>query len=704
MVIGLTFVHAGLLAGLTAVSIPVIIHLLNRLRFKEVEWAAMEFLLEVNKRYRRRLRFEHLLLLFLRMLAVALLVLAVARPVLESAGLIPIPGAVDRTEWIVVLDDSASMAHRSGDRSAFEAAREVTADLVDRIAEKHPGDLVTLFRTSRPELPDVVGQGVGGDRTAQVRKTVLAFRCSDTSFDVAAVLGAVETHLKSDGEARNFALHVITDLCRRDWGGAGGAPASRITRVLERFGKEAEQILLIDVGAEKRDNTGVVDLQSKEKNIVAGVRSSIVASVKNFGSHPAQDVRVTFSAGEVTLPPRTLPLVGPQETVHVAFPFTFPEPGSYPVRVSVSADAFPRDDTRFLATEVRDGVHALVVDGERGMNEEESESFFLSKALVPPGTVASGVVVEVIPDHLLADHELEPYHALFLCNLYRLPKEKIGRIERFVRDGGGLVLFLGDQVEPASFNQDLWAGGEGLSPVRIGDARGVEGEGGFVRFLPEVPDHALTRPFGGVDGLERSFGQGQVVVFTTPCDMEWGRWPTDFSYLLTVQELMRYLPGATSLKWNGTVGARLHRELDASRFEPGAILRTPGYPEEEEKTLIASMGPDGGKPSVRFKEVRRAGFYTLRLTERSGAQVDETHAFNLVPSEGDLAGAEERTLRRVFGPVPFRVVRGRSGLGEKEDGARREIWRSLILALLAVLMVEGFIALRFGHHQPGLAP
>src|SRR5437764_4320988 len=70
------FLAAG--AGLTA--IPIIIHLLNRRRFKTVTWAAMEFLLRAMRKNRRRLKFEQWLLLATRCLLVFLLGLALARP------------------------------------------------------------------------------------------------------------------------------------------------------------------------------------------------------------------------------------------------------------------------------------------------------------------------------------------------------------------------------------------------------------------------------------------------------------------------------------------------------------------------------------------------------------------------------------------------------------------------------------------------
>src|SRR5205823_7332447 len=84
------------------VSAPIIIHLINRMRFKRVRWAAMEFLLKSQKRNRRRLIIEQLILLALRCALVALAGFLVARYI---GGLIERPKDVDH---FVVLDDTLS--------------------------------------------------------------------------------------------------------------------------------------------------------------------------------------------------------------------------------------------------------------------------------------------------------------------------------------------------------------------------------------------------------------------------------------------------------------------------------------------------------------------------------------------------------------------------------------------------------------------
>src|SRR5712691_8045282 len=110
------------LAGAT--SIPIIIHLLNRKRYRVVPWAAMRFLLAAQKRTVRKLRIEQWLLLAIRTLLILLLILAMVSvmPWLEPFWNRVFPGGVGptvmksgRTHRIIVVDGSFSMSRKHDD-------------------------------------------------------------------------------------------------------------------------------------------------------------------------------------------------------------------------------------------------------------------------------------------------------------------------------------------------------------------------------------------------------------------------------------------------------------------------------------------------------------------------------------------------------------------------------------------------------------
>src|SRR5262245_10468460 len=117
----MTFLNPILLAGLAAISIPIIIHLLNRRRFQKVVWAAMRFIQASVEKNQKRMRIEDLILLALRCLLVALLALALARPALMSEA-----GSMlgeSKVTAVLILDNSRSMGMSDGTATRLEKAR-----------------------------------------------------------------------------------------------------------------------------------------------------------------------------------------------------------------------------------------------------------------------------------------------------------------------------------------------------------------------------------------------------------------------------------------------------------------------------------------------------------------------------------------------------------------------------------------------------
>src|SRR3954470_16183692 len=137
-------------AGLGLVSIPIIIHLLNRRRYKVVNWAAMDFLLRAMRKNRKRLRFEQWLLLATRCLVLALLGFALARPL--SCADTSMAGVGQRTGLhVFVIDNSYSMAYeadRPNAKTHFDHAKHLVEQMIDGLAPG--GESVAVITAGRP--------------------------------------------------------------------------------------------------------------------------------------------------------------------------------------------------------------------------------------------------------------------------------------------------------------------------------------------------------------------------------------------------------------------------------------------------------------------------------------------------------------------------------------------------------------------------
>ena len=128
----MAFLSPLLIWGTLLGAIPLIIHLLNRRRFRRVEWAPMRYLKLTIQRNRRRIQIEQLLLLLLRIALLVLLFFFLARPVLNPTGLEQWLGTGGASSQVVLIDDSLSMGYAAGEAPAFRRAREMAAALSGR--------------------------------------------------------------------------------------------------------------------------------------------------------------------------------------------------------------------------------------------------------------------------------------------------------------------------------------------------------------------------------------------------------------------------------------------------------------------------------------------------------------------------------------------------------------------------------------------
>lgn len=731
---GLSAMNSALFwGGVGAVSIPVIIHLLNRRRYRVLRWAAMDFLLEAQRTNKKRIRIEHLLVLLLRCLAVFLIVAMVARPVSTRGALSILPGARDQVERILVVDDSASTMEREGDRSAFDEEKRLTKELLADLARERPGDLVTIVRASRAHRPDLVRSEAKSSRTEDLNRRVDDWQPTHARFLMDECLKEVLATERGGDRDKTSALrrfvYVLTDFRRTDWlaqpsekeakelADKGGA-SSRLqlaARTIKAAGQDVT-FMIVDSGHADTTNVGVIDLQPQEKLVVTGIPQKLVAKVKNWGKAQVRDLKMELAVGvdadaRERLPLPTLPVLNPGEVKDVEVSYTFAEAGRTAVSVLVQTDRLPADDRRDLALEVVKAVRVLLVDGKPTDDPFESQTYYLERALMPPGDVKSGVEVVTVPLERLADEQdLASYHAIVFCDVDRFPSQRIPALERYVQEGGGLAIFLGDEVDAATYERELWTRkvretdkdgkpvehvleGGGLLPCRLGEMQGPFQESPKLA-VPSL-DHPLLRVFQGEKNpflsrvrsrrhfglkldpqkdaatrvvgrwedpqttpaiVEKAFGEGRVVLLNTTASRAWTDWPREISFPITAQELVRYLAPDSRRGANFMVGAVQTRAINPGVWEPKAKLLVPD--EKVPHQLLAARDTRVGESSsastdalvFTFPEATSAGVYSLELTPRAPGVPPrrEAHVATLDPNEGDLEKADASQVSKIL--------------------------------------------------------
>src|SRR5262245_37361989 len=481
---GSPLVAFAALAG--AVAVPIIIHLLNRRRFRVVVWAAMRFLLAAERKNAKKMRIEQFILLAVRTALVALLVLAMASvlPWSEKVWHALFPASMaraasfgtTRTHKIVVIDGSFSMATRVGDQTCFENAKAVAEQIVRDSPRGDGFSVVLMGAPPRRIVPEP------SEDANKVLAEIAAVRLPHGNADLAATLNTVENLVRqSPAKFDQREVYFLTDLQESSWlpKQPGGLAA-----VIQKIQERTHTSIVVDVGADAIANTAVTSLTLGPSGVSAGAPRTIIATIHNYGTAPRDQARIELWVGKARATAAEPPLKMTVQDVRleqlrrgattVSFSHEFRTPGDYVVQVRVEPDALEVDDTRSFVVSVRKDVPVMLVNGKPAVEAFDRGTEWLRLALNPfegvsvPGIVPArpkGLSVKEFNDAGLGD--LSNYDCVYFAAVPSFTPAEVRRMEMHLRRGGGVVFGLGTPIDFGVYNELLYKGGGGILPARL---------------------------------------------------------------------------------------------------------------------------------------------------------------------------------------------------------------------------------------------
>ena len=746
--------------GALAVSVPIIIHLLNKRRFKIVNWAAMDFLFDADKKNRRRVRLENFLLLMLRCLIMLLIGLMLARPFLPSS----IAKNLSRTqqyERVVLLDDSLSQMVQTGNETAFDVAKERIKGLLRGATENNSEDLLTLYLFSDPEKPVLNNEPITIDTLETLAQTVDDLTCSDLRADYPAGLSELKRHVESQTENINRVVYIVSDLRETDWNNLRNDSEDSVSDVVKSI-SDLENVagtFVVDVGNDKRENLTIVEIKPEDL-LVANTVVRFNVTVANQGSIAARDVNVRFNVGDLPPELETIDELGPGEEKTLTFRFMFNfdrgdlegadiderlkrNNRNYLVHAEIVQDGqivdeLQADSLADYAARVLNGTPILLVDGHLDQVAERSETHYLQSVEVK----GTGWLQDTISQ---AEFEsavsLSKYRVIYICNVDEFSTDRVKALEQWVAEGNALVLMPGNRVRAGAFNDSFFKEGKGLSPLGLVQIAGDHNRRNWQGFDVEDAVHPALRELVGIDNMfdsikifnwwktviaegqadklvsvpvrlddednsilmaEKSYGKGRVVAFSIPADIDWTFWPIHPSFSPIMFELAKYLVNDDSDQAAIRVGGGVSIPVDLTAFKQNVSLIDPA----KEKTKISAQPFDDTKESensvfyqARIDDVRKRGVYEMQLDRRHESEADSIFfAANVDPQEGELKRVDANALSSSLGSS-VKLITGEQMEQQTVSGGQNEIWLQLLLLLGCCLGVEQFLGWWFGRRR-----
>jgi Aerotolerance regulator N-terminal/von Willebrand factor type A domain len=702
---GFSLLHVGLAAGAALAVIPVILHLVLKQKPRHEMFPALRLIRQRHRVNLRKLQIRHWLLLAMRMLLIALMALALARPSIHGASFIPDQQAP--VAAALVFDTSLSMEYRIQDRTRLEDAQAIAKGLLKEFPD---GSEVLVLDSAEPTarfFPEL--------SLAQQRIDSLRLRPRASSLNQAIIEASRGL---AENERSRKEIYLFTDLTT---GSLSREGANEIKSALESV-KGGAAVYILNVGTTEPKNVFISEASTSGEVLPANSDARVRATVQDVGQ--GEEVLLELQLDGETRGTQQIALEkGMAGRAEFALPGL--RPGIYRGKLILrNGGGLKFDDERFLAIEVRPVTRVLIV------SDLERDSELFAAALAPDLIVQKQRArhhCERILSSRLGDKRLGDYDVVCLVNVQDLPASRWAELESFVASGGGLGVFLGSRVQPENYNQEL---AQDLLPVKIGkvvapaEPVGMRapapshpaikkihewdpaalGQVIVERFVkaelsPKNANTVLEFSDGSIAIAERTPGgprTGRVMLCTTAVhstlrEKPWNDLPQfDVLYVPLADGLINHLAGHAEQQLNYQVGQNVFLRPDRGQKLGFYLLHTPDSDEPTRRSADSSEG------IIVVSDPETLGIY--RVTAGQGEQAfEKAFSINANPVESQLEPISAAELNAVLGEGNFAVARTADQLREVMGDLRigRELFPWVMPLLVLLFAAEHVLANRF---------
>jgi hypothetical protein len=726
------FLNPLMLAGLGGAVLPVVVHLLNRARYRTMDWGAMMFLPGAEGRQEQSNRIKQILLLILRMAIVATLAVALARPVV-GAGWAAV-GSDPHCCAVILLDTSASMTYDDGGGPRIDAARRAALAVLSGLQRGDEVDLVTLGDDrDAGDTPPASDLQTAASRIADLH-------VSDGRADIAAGLNtAARIFQRSSAGSRLLVLicdrqasswKEVNEDFAKSWRESASQQSTAAGAAIGRASAGiAPKFVVISVGSEACENVAVDRVSPPAAPVVRDVPVPLDVTVHNYGRDTVNALPLSLDSSGARSVFQTTVDLPPGASTAVTLTPRFSTVGPHILRARIqpavhSAGNLTFDDELDAIVNVVDPLEVCILTGDAADTVAIRQADALRLALMPyksageKGPDLANVTVINPADAWPTD--LSSFRVIVLADVPELDETQAQRIEQFVFDGGGLLIAPGDFFRPGAYDEVLYRDGEGVLPARLAPSTAPSVADNIVpadlvhpilaflrgqsdpmftatvsRYLPAAAGapagHVITRFSDGSPMLiEKSFGRGRVLLSTTTLGSAWSTLPRSSLFLPLVESAIRYLASGNEDEQTLTPGQPIEAHFAGALGDRGTVILPDGSRENADLIRV------GDRELVRFEGTQRAGIYNVTVHTAKGDQ-SEMFVVQSTREESDLTPLTTGRWAELANWLGFSRVDAQSADLAAQAAERRggwEIWLTLIAALLALMVAESAFSRR----------
>ena len=607
------------------------------------------------------------------------------------------------------------MGQSNGGPTRFDLARQAAAQVIDSMP---PGSSTAVLFFS-----DVVHAPIPEPTydLELARKVVRDATLSDRTTDVQQVLKqALDTLGRRAPGGRR--IYLITDGQANGWG--------QFDDTLKMLHNQTLNPTVILVGGSEENNCCVSNLQLASSMASVGEAVQFDVEVTNFGSTDAKDVAVRLSVdAESPCDEGTIASIPPGGSKRLALFTKFHSAGYHTVTGEINPDGLTADDKRTIALRALDDVRVLLVTGDAGGDPVENATFYLANALTPvPRSERENYFVKTktITPAEMDSVNFGDYEAVILANVPDIPAGAVDALSGYLARGGGLIVFPGPKTNAAFYNENF-AAKYNFLPATLGAVRGkpeeyktvlrLQSRGYDNRMVSIWNDPAagtlsssnfycsvaLTPVTGHTaqagepqmvvkynDGspaiMERTWGRGRVILFSSSANTAWNDMPLHPAYLPLIDRTLGAILDRQNDRLNVPVGSVFEMVCDPNWVGKDALITHGG--ETKGAGSLRRINMVEGTPLLRFDETDNAGVYEATIKTDPPGVIKFAVQSNTVESNlADLPASRLDSLAQVSQVVHWTPDTRLDKQITTERGGT-EIWTILAILVIAAACVE----------------
>lgn len=689
----MTFFNPSVLFGLIAATIPLILHLLNLRKLKKIEFSSLKFLKELQKTKIKKLKLKRLLLLILRTLAIIFIVIAFARPAIQSH--LPLLGNYSNSGSIILLDNSPSMNVSDEYGNRFNQAKNTARSIISTFAEGDESAVIPMADNY------FEGERILSRNSEFIQKELDKITVSSSTANLEKSLRTATDLLQ---KSHNFTkdIYIISDFQNNIY--------DRELNDSAKYAKDVSNYFLFPVGSNSKSNIQNVSIDSVK--LMSGIfqkdkPAEVDVTVTNHSKDGVKALVVSMYFNNAKVSQKSVDLQ-PNETKSILISAVPQSAGINSGKIEIESDALDEDNTAYFGFIMPDIPTVALIS---------NQSKFLKLALNTRIYDKNLVNLSEYSLNSLSSLDMSRFDIVFVSG-GPLRIEDYSRLKQYLAQGGSVVLFADNSTPRDIYNRGLSELGLGTGSEKLFSAdqpaqftlldkdhpifKSVFKEAGSNKDIVESPKIKkalaasggiqIIQISGGAFMNEAKVGEGKVIYIAVPPDNEWSNFPFTGIFPTIIHRAVSYMSSKQGLGKEVLAGSSVTLNIP-KKYASYSNFKL--IDPNNNETFIR-VTPAGSGNILPIDNLRMKGNYKIMTVNNEPVAIVSV---NTKASESDIKQYDKSLTENYLKTVSNKKINIQhidkiSDLRSKLSAARvgTELWKIFVVLALLCLIAELFVA------------